>query len=205
MAHTRFNGAGQEREVRPITLPRLNFMAEQDDPKEAAERISTMRAIRAGRDAWEAVQKSGSFENWEKVAVALARGRDHSLRVSGANRPAGQTYCRAMNQWCAEHGFAGMAKSLRSNAIEMHSYIDEIRSWRNSLPQRQRQRLNDPLAVTRRWRASLKHGNGKCPTVLKRDAMAAWRRFVSCVGLLPAEQAIPLWRAAVAEACLAIA
>jgi hypothetical protein len=34
-------------------------------------------------------------------------------------------------------------------------------------------------------------------------AAAAWRRFVSCVRSLPAEQAMPLWKAALAEAQLA--
>jgi hypothetical protein len=38
------------------------------------------------------------------------------------------------------------------------------------------------------------------PADLKRDAMAAWRRFVSCVELLPPDQAEPLWQAALAEA-----
>jgi hypothetical protein len=198
------NGRLGEREIAPapISLPRLALLEREDvketAEKETAERIATTRILRAGRDAWEAVQKSGSFENWEKVAVALAQGRDHSLRVSGANRPAGQTYCRAMNHWCAEHGFAAMAKSLRSNAIEMHNHIDDIRAWRDSLPQRQRQRLNDPLAVTRRWRAATQ-SNGKCPADLKREAMAAWRRFVSCVRALPPNDAVPLWRMALAE------
>jgi hypothetical protein len=41
--------------------------------------------------------------------------------------------------------------------------------------------------------------NGKCPQDLKRDAMAAWRRFVSCVRSLPADQAAPLWEIALAE------
>jgi hypothetical protein len=34
---------------------------------------------------------------------------------------------------------------------------------------------------------------------LKRDAMAAWRRFVSCVRSLPADQAAALWEIALAE------
>jgi len=41
--------------------------------------------------------------------------------------------------------------------------------------------------------------NGKCPQDLERDAMAAWRRFVSCVELLPPDQAAPLWEIALAE------
>ena len=44
-----------------------------------------------------------------------------------------------------------------------------------------------------------RHGNGRCPTDLKRDAVAAWRRFVSCVELLPPDQAQPLWQAALGE------
>ena len=56
-----------------------------------------------------------------------------------------------------------------------------------------------PLSNVRRWRASLNHGNGKCPQDLKRDAMAASRRFVSCVRSLPADQAAPLWEIALAE------
>jgi hypothetical protein len=31
------------------------------------------------------------------------------------------------------------------------------------------------------------------PADLKRDAVAAWRRFVSCVRSLPADQAAALW------------
>jgi hypothetical protein len=49
-----------------------------------------------------------------------------------------------------------------------------------------------PLSNVRRWRASLNHGNGKCPADLKRDAMAAWRRFVSCVAQLPTHEAASL-------------
>jgi hypothetical protein len=55
-----------------------------------------------------------------------------------------------------------------------------------------------------RWRASLNHGNGKCPQDLKRDAIAAWRRFVSCVQALPPDQATALWQIAHTEAELAI-
>jgi hypothetical protein len=48
----------------------------------------------------------------------------------------------------------------------------------------------------RRWRAAMVHGEAKCPTDLKRDARVAWRKFVSCVEALPADQASPLWQLA---------
>jgi len=52
----------------------------------------------------------------------------------------------------------------------------------------------------RRWPAAAAHDNGKCPQDLKREAAAAWRRFVSCVRALPPDQAAPLWQAVLGEA-----
>src|SRR5262249_6158126 len=37
------------------------------------------------------------------------------------------------------------------------------------------------------------------PTDLKRDARAAWKRFVGCLRLLPAHKVAPLWQAALSE------
>jgi len=73
-----------------------------------------------------------------------------------------------------------MAKSVRSLAIELHENAKAIEAWRATLPERQRRRLVHPLSNVRRWRAATTH-NGKCPQDFKRDAIAAWRRFVSCV------------------------
>ena len=92
-----------------------------------------------------------------------------------------------------------MPASTRSVAIELHEHAEAITAWRDGLPERQRRRLISPLAVTRRWKASLAHGNGGCPQDLKRDAVAAWRRFVSCVEALPAAEAGPLWQSVAAQ------
>src|SRR5262245_1886786 len=89
-------------------------------------------------------------------------------------------------------------KSTRSVAIELHENATAIEAWRATLPERQRKRLIRPLSNVRRWRAAT-HANGKCPEDLKREAAAAWRRFVSCVSALPSDQARPLWQAALAE------
>jgi hypothetical protein len=68
--HTRLNALG-EREIVPVPLPRLLFMANRDDPKAVAEQISTMRTIRAGRDAWQAITRAESFEAWAAIGKAL--------------------------------------------------------------------------------------------------------------------------------------
>jgi hypothetical protein len=92
-----------------------------------------------------------------------------------------------------------MPKSVRSVAIELHENAAAIEAWRATLSDKQRLRLVHPLSNVRRWRAATAHGSGKCPQDLKRDAVAAWRRFVSCVRSLPADQAPPLWEIALAE------
>jgi hypothetical protein len=94
-----------------------------------------------------------------------------------------------------DHGFGTMRPSDRSHAIELHENLAAIIVWRDGLPERQRNRLIGAQANVKRWRAATAHGNGKCPQDLKREAAAAWRRFVSCVRSLPAEQAMPLWQA----------
>ncbi len=97
-----------------------------------------------------------------------------------------------------------MAKSMRSVAIELHENAKAIEAWRATLPERQRKRLVHPLSNVRRWRAATS-SNGKCPGDLRREAAAAWRRFVACVEALPPEQAAPLWQAAQAQAAAAMA
>jgi hypothetical protein len=200
------NGYGEERELAPVTLPKLVFMAgQEDDTKEAAERIATTRIIRAGRDAYHAIDKAESFAAWKSIGAALAIGKAHALKVTGANAAWGRNYSRTFSEWTKQHGFDKMAKSVRSVAIELHENANAIEAWRVTLPERQRTRLIHPLSNVRRWRAATAHGNGKCPQELKRDAMAAWRRFVSCVRLLPADQAAPLWQTVLAEAQLVMA
>ena len=93
-----------------------------------------------------------------------------------------------------EFGFGTMPKPVRSRAIALHENAKAIERWRQSLPERERKRLINPQSVVKRWQRETQHGNGKCPTDLKRDAVAAWRRFVSCVKALPADQAAPCGR-----------
>lgn len=93
-----------------------------------------------------------------------------------------------------------MPAATRSVAVELHEHAEAITAWRNTLPERQRKRLVHPLSVTRRWRASTAHGNGKCPQDLQRDARQARARLCAYAKALPAAQAAPLWQAALTQA-----
>src|SRR5262249_23260964 len=151
-----------------------------------------------GRDACEQIGKAESFSAWQSIGAALAIGKAHSLKVTGANRAWGQHYSREFGKWLKANGFDRMPKSTRSVAIELHENATAIEALRATFPERQGKRLIHPLSNVRRWRAAT-HANGKCPEDLKREAAAAWRRFVSCVSALPSDQARPLWQAALAE------
>jgi hypothetical protein len=96
---------GEERELAPVTLPKLAFMAEHDDTdiQEAAERLSTMRVIRVGRDALETLNKAQSYDSWLKVGAALSIGKQWVLTTSGANCAWGSVYSKTFNRWLAEH------------------------------------------------------------------------------------------------------
>jgi hypothetical protein len=101
----------------PINLPDLDTKAIEAEAREAQARV---RVIRAGRDAWEAINRSASFESYLAIGKALAEGRRHALKVSGANAPWGRNYSREFGEWMNRHGFATMPKSTRSVAIELH-------------------------------------------------------------------------------------
>jgi hypothetical protein len=177
----------------------LIFMAGEDDPAEAAEQLAATRTIRAGRNALEAITKAESYEAWKAIGAALAIGKAHALRVTGANAAWGSTYSRAFSCWIKEHGFGEMRPSDRSHAIELHENLAEITAWRDGLPERQRRRLIGAQSNVKRWRAATGQGNGQCPQDLKRDARAAWNRFTWCLRSLPAHEAAPLWQTALAE------
>ncbi len=197
---------GKERDVQKtpaVTLPKF-VLADVDierEAREAAERIAEKRVIRAGRDAWQTIGKAETFEAWKHIGAALLIGKRFALRASGANQAWGRTYSAAFCGWLQEHGFERMPGPTRSVAIELAENAAAITAWRDALPERRRRRLVHPLSVTRRWKASFANGNGKCPEDLKRDAIAAWKRFCVCVKALPQEHAGPLLQITRAEIC----
>jgi hypothetical protein len=193
---------GDERQRPPVTLPKLSL--DQPDMDDTAARFMEHRTIKRGVEAWQAINKAESFDGWKSIGAALAVGKSYALHVTGANAAWGRNYSRAFSAWMKQHGFDKMTKSVRSVAVELHENATAIEAWRATLPEKQQRRLVHPLSNVRRWRASTTNGQGKCPIDLKRDALAAWRRFVSCIELLPPDQARPLWQAAQAQTTAAL-
>lgn len=198
----RFNGSGEYILPAPVTLPRLNLPAfdDRDERREIAARFAEHRIVAKGRDAWASINRAESFEGWKAIGAALAVGKAHALRVTGANAAWGRNYSREFGLWIKSHGFERMQASTRSVAIELHEHAEQITAWSNTLPERQRRRLLHPLSVTRRWKAATGQYQAQRSRDLKWDAQSAWRRFCACLQALPPDQAAPLWQVALAEA-----
>jgi hypothetical protein len=180
----------------PISLPPLDTKTIEAEAREAQARV---RVIRAGRDAWEAINKAQSFDGWKAIGAALSVGKRHALKVSGANAAWGRNYSREFNLWVRQHGFERMPAATRSVAVELHENAEAITAWRDTLPERQRKRLVHPLSVTRRWKAATEQYEVQRSRDLKWDAQYAWRKFCACLQALPPDQAAPLLQVAQAE------
>jgi hypothetical protein len=193
-----------ERRLPPrITLPKLAFLNEAPPPEDAREiaaRFAEQRIIRAGVDSWQAITKAESFEGWKAIGRALAIGRTHALRVTGANRPMGRRYSRVFCEWITRHGFDQMPKSVRSVALELNENIAAIEEWRATLSDREQRRCVHPLSNVRRWQKATAPDKPDIASDPVRAATAAWRRFVTSMEALAPDQAAPLWQAAQEQA-----
>jgi hypothetical protein len=181
-------------------LPKLIFCAGVDDTRDAAEQIYTTRTIRAGRDAWEQIGRAESFDAWKSIGAALAIGKTHALRTTGANAPWGQNYSREFGKWMQEHGFANMIKATRSYSISLHENAEAIEAWRLSLPERER-RLVNPQSVVRRWRKETRQpSEGPSQNRLAvAIARSSWKRFATAMQTLPPDERQSLWHEVSAE------
>jgi hypothetical protein len=178
----------------PVNLPPFDAEAER---REVAARFLEARTIKAGVECWQEIGRTNSFTAWVKIGKALQIGRDHALKTTGANRPAGQIYCKAFSAWIDKHDFSGIEKSVRSAALDLVEHLAEIESWRATLSEKRRRQLKHPLSNVAAWRKATAPRASTDPV---KAAEAAWRRFVACVEALPAAL---LWRAASHAASMA--
>ena len=194
---TRLNIFAEELPSKPVSLPVFNLppLDLESEIREAAAKVAERRVIRRGRDAWlaiNAINRAESFESWQAIGAALAIGKRLALRATGANDVHSRHYINWFSRWLVQNGFGRIKPKTRSWAIALHENAEAIIKWRDSLPEQQRRRLINPHSIMQRWKAT--QGNGhRCSRDIKRAAMYAWRRFVSCTAQLPPADRIEMW------------
>src|SRR5262249_52581919 len=90
------NTVGDEAERPPVSLAKVTLPEGIEDN---TGRFLQFRTIKLGYEAWQAIEKAGSFEAWCRIGAALSIGKAEALRTTGANRAAGQYYCQAFHRW----------------------------------------------------------------------------------------------------------
>jgi hypothetical protein len=151
------------RNSRPVaqsTLPIIE-LADIDVEKEAREaqaRVIERRTIRRGRDAWREINRAESFEGWRAIGAALAVGKRHALKVTGANAAWGRNYSREFSQWLKRHGFDAMGVQK----VGRHAFwighqvaVDDLPALRRAGSRRYRSAQFPPPWVTRAPPATL--------------------------------------------------
>jgi hypothetical protein len=182
---------------RPITLPVFRLppvLDDADERKELAAKLAEQRTIRRGRDAWQLVGKAESFENWKLIGAALAIGKQHALRATGANDTSSRHYIKCFSRWLVDNGFGIIKPQTRSWAIALFENAEAVTRFRDSLPERQRKRLVNPQSVVKRWQATQQVNGYHGPQDWRCAAVAAWKKFLSSVSMLPPDQAALLWQ-----------
>jgi hypothetical protein len=107
--------------------------------------------VSEGREAWAKINRATSFASWKAIALAVAIGRQSALREANSNKPFGKKYAAAINRWLDEHGFREMSCGIRSACCVLADHMEQIESWRNSLPGAKRCQ-NQPEVIVRNWR-----------------------------------------------------
>ena len=107
--------------------------------------------------------------------------------------PHGRRYSLAFRQWMQGFGFGSMPDTTRKYVVMLVDNAAAIEAWRAALPQRERDRIGNAQHMVRRWQASVKTDHGKPLAYVRRDAIAAWRKFLSCVAMLPPADQMAMW------------
>ena len=108
--------------------------------------------IAAAQSAWARIERASTFDDWVAIGRGLAIGRAHAMKVAGSNSPMGGRYVTAMNFWLTEHKLDGVNKSERCLALKIIQHLPAITSWRETLNEVQRRRLNHPNAIWAHYR-----------------------------------------------------
>jgi hypothetical protein len=91
------------------------------------------------------------------------------------------------------YGFGNMSEATRKRIVTLTENAAAVEAWRAGLSPRERNRIGNAEHMVRRWQASLKTGHGKCLAFVRRDAIVAWRKFLTCVAMLPESEAQAMW------------
>lgn len=114
---------------------------------------------READEALDRIERGQSWTDWKKVAELFAHGRKLAMLRGHTNKPEGKGYNLAYSAWMDAHPkLRRIDKATRNHCLQCNDAIEAIDRWRATLGDNQRQTINHPTTVLRRFRASERDG-----------------------------------------------
>lgn len=116
--------------------------------------------IMEGALAIRRIREHDDFSRWAKAGRALLRLQEEAMHLSGSNTPQGRGYTAVR----AELGsrvpdLDDLDKTSKSHATWLARNLAAVEEWRRTLATNERDRLNHPSVIKRRFEAT--HGEAK--------------------------------------------
>ena len=108
--------------------------------------------IKCGCEAWRRAGRNALFNDWIKIAEALAVGRSACMRLAARNSRFALRYNALMLQWLQERGMQEITGQERHKALAVLDQLPAILEWRKTLTNEQRRCLNHPSAILGRFK-----------------------------------------------------
>ena len=121
------------------------------------ETESEARKEKLAEEADERIKSGSHWRDWMFLADGLAAGQARAMRESGTNRPYGRDFTRRMGLWLKERPWASRHDTgTRSNMLWCVDHRSEVEAWRETLPQNERDKINHPTTLRRKFEAAHK-------------------------------------------------
>jgi hypothetical protein len=136
----------------------------------AMDRAAELKAhkLRLAAEADRRIKSGAHWEDWCQIADGFLIGRIEAFQMSGTNNENDQRYKRAFKRWMDDNPWSkNYERALRSHLFWVAENRSEIDVWRRTLAQNEREKLNHPSSVKRRFDAAQRLG-GKDPNAPKK-------------------------------------
>ena len=128
---------------------------------------------KAGTAAWKQIKKT--WGHWMIVGEALQAGRTWAMESAKTNRPEGRGYNEQFNQYLTRYKLNEIDKTARSKLLYIMEHRPMFEQFRDTLTAEERHRLNNPVAMVRRWQAATRVTKPKVtvPTMEESEGLRA--------------------------------
>ena len=121
------------------------------------ETESDARKERLAEEADARIKSGAHWTDWMYIADGIAVGQSKAMRDTGTNKPYGRAFTRAFGDWLKTRPWANRYdKGTRSNLLWAVDHRSEIEAWRDMLAQNERDKMNHPTVLRRRFEAAHK-------------------------------------------------